>query len=174
MRPERDLLKYRELILPVFTQWSKVGDVSNILAELENGYFYDGALLVDQMLRDDRIRAVVDVRINSVLGCPMHMEPADVRAGKKAESVAEEAEDLWWQMVPREELALLYRWGIMLGVGIARREWDGWQFRLKTWHPGALWFSLAEDRYYLRYQGGQIPIDLEDPNWVLFTPYGYK
>lgn len=168
----RDLSVARELILPVFTQWSRVGSVQSILADLENGQFYDAALLWSQMLRDDRVRAVMDVRVNSVLGCPMRFEPAGETA--RAARVADAAEDDWWGMVPRSELAALYSWGIGLGVGIARREWDGWMPRLRVWHPSALWFSLAEDRYYLRLANGQIPISLDDPNWVLFTPYGYK
>lgn len=172
MRIERDLEKYRELILPVFTQWSKVGSVSTILADIENGQFYDGALLWSQMMRDDRCRAVMDVRINSVLGAPMHMEPH--RERQVAQKVADEAEEIWSEVAPRRELALLYSWGIGLGVGIARREWNGWQPTIKTWHPGGLWYNLTDDTYYLRLANGQIPIRPDDPNWVLFTPYGYK
>lgn len=175
MRPP-DQSHVRELILPVFTQWSKVGAITEVLSSLEQGVFYDGALLVDQMLRDDRIRAVLDVRVNSILGAPLHFEPG--RDVAKARRVAEDAESQWWQLASRQELALLYRWGLMLGVGIARREWrrEGreWLPTLKTWHPGALWYSLAEDVYYLRHQGGQIPILVDDPNWVLFTPFGFK
>lgn len=172
MRIERDPQKYQELILPVFTQWSRVGSVSSILADVENGQFHDGALLWSQMMRDDRIRAVVDVRINSVLGSPMHMEPH--RDIARADKVAQEAEALWWQMVPRSELAALYEWGIGLGVGIGRREWDGWQPRLRVWHPSALWFNIADDTYHLRLASGEVVIERDDPNWILFTPYGYK
>lgn len=172
-RIERDPQKPLELILPVFTQWSRVGAVQSILADLENGQFNDAALLWSQMLRDDRIRAVMDVRVNSVLGAPLHMEPSKETAGAKR--VAEDAEELWWQMVPRSELTALYTWGLGLGVGIARRVWDRWQPRLKVWHPAALFFRLDDDKYYLRTgDQGVIPIEPDDPNWVLFTPYGYK
>lgn len=172
MRVERDLNKYQELVLPVFTQWSKVGSVSGILADIENGQFYDGALLWSQMMRDDRFRGTMDVRINSVLGCPMHMEPHRETAG--AQKIADKADENWWDIAPRSELASLYSWGLGLGVGIARREWSGWQPTLKTWHPGGLWYNLADDTYYLRLANGQIPILPDDPNWVLFTPYGHK
>jgi phage gp29-like protein len=166
----------RELILPVWTQVSKVPAAEAALANLTDGDFYDAALLLDQIFRDDRIRATWDVRVNSVLGSPSHFEPGkDTAMGRR---VAEDAEAAWWDMVPRSELALLYRWGICLGAGIAHRGWvkqsGSWTPCLKTWHPGALWYSVAEDVYYLRHQGGQIAILPDDPNWVLFTPYGFK
>jgi phage gp29-like protein len=172
MRVERDLKKYQELILPVFTQWSKVGSVSGILADIENGQFYDGALLWSQMMRDDRCRATMDVRLNGVLGCPMHMEPHKDTAN--GQSIADDALASWPDMAPRSELKALYEWGIGLGVGLARREWNGWQPTIKTWHPGGLWYNLSDDTYYLRLANGQIPILPDDPNWVLFTPYGHK
>ena len=166
----------RELILPIWTQTSKVPAAEDALAALVNGDFYYAAILMDQIFRDDRIRATWDVRVNSVLGCPQHFEPGkDTAQGQR---IADDAMDSWWDMVPRSELASLYRWGICLGVGLAHRGWlkesGEWRISLRTWHAGALWFSIAEDVYYLRHQGGQIPILPEDPNWVLFTPYGYK
>jgi phage gp29-like protein len=140
------------------------------------GQFYDASLLLDQIFRDDRIRAIWDIRVDSVLGCPQHFESAkDTAQGQR---IADDAMESWWDMVPRAELKLLYRYGMCLGVSIAHRGWvkqqGEWRLDLKTWHPGALWFNVADDVYYLRHQGGQIPILPDDPNWVLFTPYGYK
>jgi len=169
---------FKELILPVFTQWSRVQSVTGILADVENGQFSDGALLWSQMLRDDRIAAVWDVFLKSVLGAPWHMEPH--RDVAKATKVSDDATDLWAEMAPMPEMISLLSWGFGIGVGLARREWNGWDFTIKTWHPSALWYSLAEDIYYLRLaaQEGQsdnmIPILPGDPNWILFTPYGRK
>jgi phage gp29-like protein len=174
MTPKKQ--EIRELILPVWTQVSKVPLAEGALSNLTNGDFYDAALLLDQIFRDDRIRAVWDIRVNSVLGAPQHFEPGkDTAMGRR---VADDADASWWDMVPRSELALLYRWGICLGVGVAHRGWvkksGSWTPSLKTWHPGALWYSVAEDVYYLRHEAGQIAILPDDPNWVLFTPYGFK
>lgn len=168
---------YGELILPIFTQWEKVGSITGILQSLEMGIFYDAALLVTQMYRDDRVRAVMNVRIQSVLGLPMHMEPADEER-KKANKIAESAEENWPDMAPNRELASLMNWGLQLGVGIARKTYeriDGeWRPTIKTWHPGALWYDVAGEVYMLRTKEGQIPIEPGDPEWVLFTPYGHK
>lgn len=170
----------REIIIPVFTQWEKVGSVTNILAELEQGIFYDAALLTDQFMRDDRLRASWDIAIQAVLGMPMHFEPADYRAKKKAQAISDSGFKLWPQMAPRPELIELLKWGFFLGAGIARKNWrrrsDGtWLPAIQTWHPGALRFDLTTDTYMLRTQNrGEIPILPDDPNWVLFTPFGHK
>lgn len=174
-----DITAAKELILPVFTQWEKVGSVTGILQELEQGIFYDAALLVDQFMRDDRLRATWDVATQSVLGMPMHMESAEHSAGKRADTVSEAAMKLWRKMVPRAELIELMKWGFFLGVGIARKNWqrtpDGWLPVLQTWHPGALRFDVTTDQYMLRTQDqGEMPILPGDPNWVLFTPFGHK
>lgn len=174
---------YRELILPVFTQWERVGSVTNILANLEQGIFYDGSLLVEQMMRDDRVRAVVNTLIMAVLGAPMHFEAADHDDGRRsptAEKAAEQAEDAWPQMMPKDELYELVRWAIMLGAGIARPNWardydsNSWTPATQTWHPGALYFNLAENEYYLYHQGGQTLISRDSPDWLLVTPYSHK
>ena len=172
-RPDRGAPE-KELILPVFTQWEKVGSITGILSELEQGIFSDAALLIDQMLRDDRIRATWDVLIQSVLGCPIHFEAA--QDTKKAQRIAEDAEEDWWKMAPRKELIELLKWGFFAGVGLARKNWvrqdGGWLPVLQTWHAGALRFDLMSDTYMLRTQDkGEIPIVRGDPNWVLFTPF---
>lgn len=168
-----------ELILPVFTQWEKVGSLTGILGDLESGILYDASLLIDQMMRDDRIRATWNVRIQSVLGMPMRFENAEHSAEKRSQKIAAEAEDNWAKMVPRAELVELMKWGLFLGVGIARKNWTRINGALipiiQTWHPGALRFDLTTDRYMLQTRtGGEIPILPDDPNWVIFTPYGHK
>jgi phage gp29-like protein len=177
--PRPQIKPYGELILPVFTQWERVGSITGILQSLEQGIFYDAALLVTQMYRDDRVRAVMNVRIQSILGCPMHMEVEDERERKKSERMSEEAEAKWCRIAPDSELSSLLNWGLQLGVGLARKEWHRmpngeWFPTLKTWHPGAMWFSVADDTYMLNTKQGVIPILPDDPNWLLFTPYGHK
>lgn len=169
----------KELIIPTFTQWEKVGSITNILAELQQGVFYDAALLVDQFMRDDRLRGVWDVAIQAVLGLPMRMESADHTAKKRSDKVSDQATKLWPVMAPRAELVELAMWGFFIGCGIARRNWirteTSWTPTIQTWHSAALRYDLPTDMYMLRTQDqGEIPIRRDDPNWVLFTPWGYK
>jgi phage gp29-like protein len=176
MRPQ--VKAYGELVLPIFTQWERVGSITGILQALEMGIFYDAALLVSQMYRDDRIRGVMNVRVQSVLGAPMHMETDEDDERKKVAKICEEAEENWPLFAPDAELSSLWNWGVQLGVGVARKEWKSvkgeWRPTLKTWHPGALWFDVAGDTYMLNTKQGIVPIVPGDPNWLLFTPYGHK
>lgn len=191
--PRPPVAAARELILPVFTQWEKVGSVTEILSELTVGWFYNAALLVDQAWRDDRVRSAYSLRLQTALSLPAHMEPPN--STKKAQAIADEAMELWPTMAPLEELCELMLWGDHLGVGIARQNWidergvlaaeddpageddvaGAWIPTLRAWHGGALRYDLMSDRYMLRtYDQGEIPIAPEDRNWVLYTPFGFK
>lgn len=165
---------YQELILPVFTQWERVGSVTGILSDLEQGNFYSASLLFEQMMRDDRCRALFNTLIMSVLGCERHMESADDT--KKAQKYADEFYEQWDDMFPEEELFEVVRWALGLGVGIARTPWNmrTGTADIRAWHPGALWFNLADNQYYVRCQGGQVPIVDDSLDWLLLTPYSYK
>jgi hypothetical protein len=185
----------RELIIPTFTQWERVGSVTSILADLTQGIFFDPALLMDQFMRDDRVSSCWELRMEAVLGLPWHMDAAKARDGRKqsrADKIAEEATALWSKMVEDAELRELYLWGLHIGAGIGRQRWiDGegtaateptptegspiWMPHLQAWHGGGLRFDLSTDRYMLRtYDRGEITLDPNDPNWVLTTPLGYK
>jgi hypothetical protein len=169
----------KEIIIPIFTQWEKVGSVTSILAELEDGLFYNPALLMDQFMRDDRLRGVWDIAVQAVLGMPMHMESADHSAKKRSDKVSDAAQKNWSKMVPRSELIELLFWGFFLGAGVARKNWvrtpASWLPVIDTWHAGALRFDRTTDTYMLRTQDqGEIPIRRDDPDWVLFTPWGHK
>lgn len=198
MRPP--VQQAQELIIPVFSQWERVGSVTAILAELTQGYFYDAALLMDQALRDDRVRSAWNLRLQAVLGLPAHMEASTVGArrdatgktapSKKAAAIADEAMELWPTMAPLGELYELLLWGENLGAGVARKNWldergklltednpagDSWVPQLQTWHGGAIRFDLMSSTYRLRtYDQGEILIERGDPNWTLFTPWGSK
>lgn len=171
-----------ELILPVFTQWERVGSVTGILADLENGQFYSASLLVEQMMRDDRVRALVNTLLMSVLGCERNWTASDAKAkGKKkatakAQRFADELAEGWDEMVAEEELYELVRWALMLGASIMRTPWDmrTGAVEARTWHPGALWFNLTDNEYYLRHQGGQLVIPRDSLDWQLLTPYSHK
>jgi phage gp29-like protein len=170
-----------ELILPVFTQWERVGSVTGILADLEQGQFYSASLLVEQMMRDDRVRALVNTLIMSVLGCESTWTPSDAKATgekptAKAQRFADELSECWDQMVPEEELYELVRWSLMLGVGVMRTPWDmrSGQVEARTWHPGALWFNLTDNEYYLRHTSGELAVQRDSLDWLLVTPYSHK
>jgi len=172
----------QELILPVFTQWERVGSVTGILSDLEQGQFYTGSLLFEQMMRDDRCRALFNTLIMSVLGAQKNWTASTANAkGKKkptakAQRYADELSESWDEMVPEEELFELIRWSLGLGAGVMRTPWDmrTGAVEARTWHPGALWFNLVDNEYYLRHAGGQIRVDRDSMDWLLLTPFSHK
>lgn len=170
-RPQQ---QYDELILPVFTQWERVGSVTGILADLEQGNFYSASLLVEQMMRDDRVRALINTLIMSVLGCERHWETPDDT--KKAQKYADAIADAWDEMLPEDELYELVRWSLMLGAGVLRTPWNmrAGTADMRVWHPGALWFNLSDNQYYVRHAAGQTAIDPDSLDWQLLTPYSFK
>jgi phage gp29-like protein len=171
-RPQQQQPK--ELILPVFTQWEKVGSITGILSDLEQGNFYTASLLVEQMMRDDRVRALFNTLIMSVLGCEQHWEAGDGTA--KAQRFADEWAELEPEMVPEEEMYEFVRWGLMLGASVMRTPWDmrTGGVEARAWHPGALWFNLVDNEYYLYHQGGRLLIPRDSMDWLLLTPFSHK
>jgi phage gp29-like protein len=196
-----NIQKVRELQVPTFTQWETRQAVQGIIAELESGVFYDAALLVSQMMRDDRINAVMRVRINSMMGMPKRFDPAkDTAQGRK---IAEQATEQWEQMIAPSQLVDLIVWSVMLGVGVGSMAWELSPGRalpsVETWHPASLWFNTADDTYVMRYMkqvpgidppdrrfrfsekdpkdeyvAAQAVIPKQSRDWILATPYGYK
>jgi phage gp29-like protein len=171
----------KELILPVFTQWERVGSVTGILADLEQGQFYTASLLVEQMMRDDRVRALMNTLIMSVLGAERTWTASGAKAkgGKptaKAQRYADELSESWDEQVPEEELFEFIRWALMIGASVMRTPWNmrTGSVEARTWHPGALWFNLVDNEYYLRHASGQIVIDRDSMDWLLLTPYSHK
>jgi phage gp29-like protein len=170
-----------ELILPVFTQWERVGSVTGILADLEQGQFYTASLLVEQMMRDDRVKALLNTLIMSVLGSDRTWTASATKGkgGKptaKAQRYADELAESWDEQVPEEELFEFVRWALMLGASIMRTPWDmrTGAVEARTWHPGALWFNLVDNEYYLRTAGNQILVERDSLDWLLLTPYSHK
>jgi phage gp29-like protein len=151
------------------------------LQELERGLFVNAARLWDSMLRDDRIFATVQTRVNGLLGMPIDLEAGKDTAQGRA--VSDEVKDCWSDMFPSSELAELQRWGLGVGVGVAEKEYkpgaNKWEFCIKkVWHPQTLIWRWDERRYYLTTQNkAQIPLPhpWEDSSqWIIYTPYGYE
>jgi phage gp29-like protein len=162
--------------------WESVRSVDNIVSEAEQGYFYNAALLVDQILRDDRIYGTLMTRVLGLLGKPLEFEPAKDTA--RGRNVAEEIEEDWPTLFGHAAVVDLLTWGIMLGVGLGQIIEDkkhGWY--LEVWHPWALEWDPHE-RCYLVQGKGQTRVRLSSDGdggyiddagrrWVIYTPYGF-
>ena len=152
-----------------------VSAVASTLAQLEQGSFYSAALLWDGMLRDDRIAATLNVRGMGLLGSPLDLLPAD--ESDEAEAVKEKYEKRIAKIFPSHQLAQLLRTGLGLSVGVAQvlstRTSKSRDANIYVWNGRYLRYDWMLRQYRLITENrGEIAIDPEDDEWVIYEPYG--
>lgn len=162
---------YREPPVATFTNWS-VPRVRNALMLLEQGDFYEAALLADQMLRDDRVAGVMDTRVNGILGLPVAFE-----APGGAEKLAAEVESVYWRIFPEDVTRELLRYGLLLGavpVELVWRTGDRWVPEVRVWHPQFLAWRTDLEAFQVQTADGPLAITPGDGKWALFAPGGAR
>jgi phage gp29-like protein len=150
--------------------------VQGALLQLEQGQFYAAAYLWDGMLRDDRITATLNVRIQGLLGADRGYEPAEDT--KRARRIAEDVEKSFAKMVPNHQLAHLQRYALGLSVGIGQRLAGTMLPKsdlptLKVWNNRFLRFDWTDRKYHLMTENrGEITLEPGDPEWLIYEPFG--
>jgi hypothetical protein len=168
--------------------------VFGAIAQLEQGSFYQSAYLWDGMTRDDRLSNALSMRIDRLIGSPMEIEPAiddedeeqedtgvddgmpTLDAGK-AKAISSALERQITQIMPLHQLYRFLSNGIGLSVAIAQKLT---QKQLKSSTPT----MFVWNNRYLRYDWllrcyrlvtenkGEISIEPDDPEWMIYEPYG--
>lgn len=169
--------------LPVYgaSPTTIVGAVNSAILSLEQGQFYAAAYLADGMLRDDRLRATLDVRLNAIVGADVDLQPAlkgkRDRPTAQAQAVVDDCKDLFQKMLPGHQIGALLRNGLMLSVGIGQvlttRTTKSAIPMITVWNNRYLRYDWLLRRYCLVTENrGEIVLDPEDPEWVIYEPYG--
>ena len=140
------------------------------LQEADTGYLESAADLCDSLMSDDRIGAVVNTRVNGLLGCELDFESSFARARKAIEKD-------WYRFADESSLREHLAWAIVLGVSIANTpfvEVDGrWVQKLHVWHMRNAAYDFTAGAWYVTdAQGKRIDIKDNDPEWWVYTPYG--
>jgi phage gp29-like protein len=122
------------------------------------------------MLADDRNGAVVNTRINGLLGCEVEFEASSARARKAIEKD-------WFRFADESALREHMAWAIVLGASIANTpfvEVDGrWVQELHVWHMRNATYDFVRRGWYVNDANGKrIDIEKNDPEWWVLTPYG--
>lgn len=163
------------------TTYEDVHWIDAIVDEVDFGINCQGALLVDQVLRDARIFSTLMTRIGGLLGKPKEFTPA--KDTKKGANEAEEFEQTFDCMFEHSQLVELLSWGLMLNAGVAQVLEDSDPWKIEVWHPWALEFDQVRRQYKIQTRekgylwivpdgnGGFLGED--GTRWVLFTPFGY-
>lgn len=175
----------RYLDIPVLADWrstDSMGTLRTILQEHERGYFQRSALLVDEMLTDDRIAGVLDTRIGGLLCADLTFKPADDR--KKSMKLARilggsdesDSDGEWLRILDSETARQLLKWRIMMGFAIGEKCWvteDGtWRPRIVVWHPRHAYWNWGLRCFQLMTSGPDpaAPFVAQGSEWMIDLP----
>ena len=136
--------------------------------------------LVDELRADDRCGGVLQQLSLALLGLPLTFEASGDGRRRNRVVRAVESDDDWWDMTSEAELADLFEWGIIEGVGLAELVWPSTATasgrvvpRLKVWHPRWLRWDWQKRSWWLwTDDSAEIEITPGDGKWLLFTPFG--
>lgn len=152
-----------------------VASVAQTLAQLEQGAFYGAAYLWDGMQRDDRVRAKLNERVVGVVGAKLNLLPADT--SDEARAVKEKYEKRISKIIPYHQHKRLMRHALGLSVGIAQvlstRTSKSRDATIHVWNNRHLRYDWLLRQYRLVTQNrGEITIDPEDDEWLIYEPDG--
>ena len=155
------------------SDWS-LDDIRLAVQSHDIGSFYLSGHLLDGMVTDDSLSAVMDKRTLGLLA-----RRAVLKASSDSD-VAREARDLSVEhgdsFLSAGAVNALLLQGVMIGVGIAQVRWEEvrgyWCPSLEVWHPS--WIRWRQDvrAYEVQTCEGPTVVDPGNGQWVVFTPYG--
>lgn len=183
-----NLNEITELPVNLSVEYDRLDQIKNSIRFLDLGYMRDPALLVDQMLKDDRVSGDLSTLVNGILSSPIHIEAANEK--RKARLIADALDTDFRHMFPPDQLGELIKWGLMTGIGVGELVWDAasdgalrpgeWRPRIKVWHSQFVYWQWSTYRYNLiTAHEGTIELprtdrDMQsDGKWIVFTPFGY-
>ncbi|HVZ89623.1 MAG TPA: DUF935 family protein [Polyangia bacterium] len=185
-------IQYTHLPISSFSGWDRVWQVEAALNLHDHGLFRDSALLMDAMMRDDRIGAASDTRIAALLSCPIEYKPADSsrKAAKIADEIGGDVDEpgLHARIFPPSQMGELAWWGRFLGFGIGEIIWtrigEGpktrWMPRVQAWHPQFIYWDWSTFCYVVICAEGTVYLPDTDKEvhsngqWFIYTPMGYR
>lgn len=139
--------------------------------------------LSDVIITDDRISAVLSVRVFGLLGAPVSFhfdsDPSESVSDQDNPVVKALNED-FWRMYPESVLSELVRWALLVGVGVAQHIWvknpktKRLEPHLEVWHPSNYGYNYKTDSWFVKSVDGKHDITPGDGQWVVYTPFGTK
>ena len=156
------------------TEWAPA-DLGTAWRLAQGGNLSLAAELAEATLADDRVQAALGTRVRGLLGLPLAFEPANNREGR---TITRALEADFWAFAPEESLYQLVAWGLLLGVGLARLDWqEGESGRvlpvLEVWHPRNLRYDPQRGVWQVQTREGGM-VEPRPGAWWLYTPYGAR
>lgn len=161
-----------------FTDWT-TPKIRAAQRQADSGNLYQAASLCEWILTDDRVAGSLDARLDSLFGLPVTFEPGAGRKKNQAIKALEAGED-WWESYPEQQLRLIHKWGLILGVAPAIHRWkehpDHGDRILPSpdfWHPQTLRQDHRTHEWSVENAIRQrVPVAPGDGQWLLHMPFG--
>jgi phage gp29-like protein len=165
--------------ISVLTTWT-VASVRHALARHDDGDFYESSLLCEQLRRDPAIFGDLSTRVRALAarsGLPFDVQASYGVDDRRADTVAERVEALWFDLAPEHVLEAIMVDAILLGVAVARIEW---RTMAREWVPflrhlpahGLRWDDTAKAYRYITGDGQDLVVNPGDGTWFLHAPHG--
>jgi hypothetical protein len=182
--------------VPVTTEFSTVDQVRAVMNQHDSGTFRQSALLVERMLWNPRLRAVLGTRLAGMVATEVKFEP--VRENRDARRAAREWAEDFPAMLSAPVRKQFKKWALLLGVSFGQRALElspssGRQiYRLRPYWPGfATWYWMENGYRIQTFDAGVIDaaspslkdigapspmtVGLLNPStqpWVIDEPFG--
>lgn len=148
--------------------------------EHERGNMNRSGLLWKWMLRDDRLKTVLNVRCSGLSSLPFRVLPSTEQPTPAQIEAARMLQDGWATSFPADTLRAIIRIAVGMGVVVGRISWhpgkhDLWWPRLTLWPEESIRYDDAMRCWYaLTREGGEEQVTPGDGNWFLWEPDGAR
>jgi hypothetical protein len=172
--------RLKDIRLEPITQWSvgikptwSVSEVRSALRAHVDGDFASSSLLVDSMLQDDVIPGITNKRIDAILSNEFDLQPVEEPNRQLSIRLVNKFKPLWWDMFPESAIRQLFRWKLLLGVGVGFLDWtrggSTWTATLRVLHPQFLRWDEYQQKWLFRAREGEIEVTPGDGRWVMLV-----
>jgi hypothetical protein len=108
-------------MMPAAIRFKTTDAVEEVLRDFDGGYLYRPSILVEDMLRNPRVRGTIETRLNGLIGTAIRWEPGRQNAaGRRAAKAMEEDWPLIASATTRKQS---HKWGLLAGVSFAQKHW---------------------------------------------------
>jgi phage gp29-like protein len=175
--------------IQTLTDWD-LDDILLALEEHEKGTFATSALLWQHMVaRDERLRAVLNVRDSALPALPFRLDPATEEATPEEKQVAAALQEEWFSCFPESLNRALVRGTAGMGFVLARRSWVSrysrvagrtlWWPRLTPWPAEAVRYDDSRQCWRAQVRNGPEVVVRTDHgdcegDWFLWLPAGSR
>lgn len=168
----------RDIPITSSIMFDEVSQLRSALWMMERGEFNLAAQLCDNFGSDDRIKGVLDTRVDALFGLPLELTPyGDAR---RSESVVKRLSSEFTATFPAAELKQFLRWGVLLRTSFGRfdaveRTATATKYAFRCWDPRHVRWDWDTRSFWTRTDGGKdVEITPGRNGWIVYAPDGLQ